>query len=304
MNQAFSENSVVSGRNLCNKLWNVSRFIQGMVDEEESEQGYTDVLTDYKTENMGEDWICRELDRCRKMLEQDMAEYRFSEAVELLHSTVWDKYADWFVESQKIYKNVPLMKWTLEMLLVMLHPFAPFLTEAIWQNLSWTEGMIIEAQWPSELSYDPISAENFERLMAVIQEIRGTLQRLPEAHKGKKYGVLYGDDGLVDDNSLLVKFLARVPSVNSCEGAPRGLRLALANHEVYLDVPEKVVADYREALTEQILEVGRELDGLNARMMNPRYVERAPAALVKETRDQIKEKEALIERLKGQLEVI
>ena len=330
MNQAFSENSVVAGRNLCNKLWNVSRFIQGMVDEGEAEQGYTDVLAEYKTENMGEDWICRELDRCRKMLEQDMAEYRFAEAVELLHATIWDKYADWFVESQKIYKNVPLMKITLEMILVMLHPFAPFVTEAIWQNLSWTDGSIMDASWPKELgnskegevsrngdelvlnsendtfelSYDPISAENFERLVMIVKEIRGTIQRLPGAVKNKKYGVLYGDDILVDDNSLLVKFLARVPSVLPCDGTPKGLRLALANHEVYLDVPEKVVVQYKESLTEQILKVGRELDGLNARMMNPQYVERAPAGLVKETRDQIKEKEQLIERLKGQLEVI
>jgi valyl-tRNA synthetase len=304
MNQAFSENSVVSGRNLCNKLWNISRFIQGLVDEQTEEQGYSDVLTDYQTENMGEDWICRELNRCRSILEQDMAEYRFSEAVEVLYSTIWDKYADWFVESQKLYKNIPLLKATLEMILIMLHPFAPFVTETIWQNLSWTEGMIISEKWPSELTYDSISATNFESLVAVVTEIRSTLQRLPVAHKGKKYSVLYGDDAIVDDNSLLVKFLAHVPAVVPCDGQPRGLRLALANHELYLDVPPEVVTAYREALTERILAVGREVDALNARMMNPRYVERAPAGLVAETRTQLADKQALIERLKAQLELI
>ena len=86
--------------------------------------------------------------------------------------------------------------------------------------------------------------------------------------------------------------------------APRGLRLALANRELYLDVPEKVVRDYKDALEERILSVGRELDALNLRMSNPNYVERAPAHLVKETTDQIKEKEALISRLKTELEII
>ena len=304
MNQAFSENSVVSGRNLCNKLWNISRFIQGLVDEQTEEQGYSDVLGELKTENMGEDWICRELDRCRSMLEQDMAEYRFAEAVEVLYSTIWDKYADWFVESQKLYKNVPLLKATLEMILIMLHPFAPFVTEAIWQNLSWTEGMVVEQVWPEKLAYDPISAENFEKVVEVVSEVRSTLQSLPGANKGKKYGLLYGDDALVDDNSLLVKFLARVPSIASTEGQPRGLRLALANHELYLDVPSSVVSEYKEALTERILAVGREVDALEARMRNPRYVERAPAGLVAETRTQLLDKQALVERLKGQLEVI
>ena len=109
---------------------------------------------------------------------------------------------------------------------------------------------------------------------------------------------------MVDDNTLLVKYLSRVPAIASTNGQPRGLRLALAGHELYLDVPTDVVTKYRDSLEEKILAVGRELDGLNARMMNPAYVERAPAELVKETRDAISEKEDLISRLKQQLEVI
>ena len=253
---------------------------------------------------MGEDWICRELNRCREQITQCMSEYRFAEAVEILYSTIWDKYADWFVESQKIYHNTSLLKATLESILVMLHPFAPFVTEAIWQNLSWTDGMIIDAEWPSKLEYDEISAENFERIRDVVSEIRAMNVSLSNVAKGKKFGLLYGDDSLVDDNTLLVKFLSRVPAIAPTNGSPRGLRLALAGHELYLDVPGDVVVAYRNELEEKILSIGRELDGLNARMMNPAYVERAPAALVKETRDAIAEKEGLIERLKQQLEVI
>ena len=294
MNQAFSENSVVAGRNLCNKLWNVARYIQSIVDE-------NDETTEYTTLSMGEDWICRELNECKEQIERGMKEYRFSEAVEVLYSTIWDKYADWFIESQKIYKNVPLLKKTLEMILIMLHPFAPFVTEAIWQNLSWTDGFVATAKWPSELKFDPISAVSFERLMDVVVEVRGTLQAIPG---GKKWGLLYGEDALVADNSLLIKTLAKVPFVSACEGTPKGIRLALPNDELYLDVPEKVVAEYKEALTARILAVGKELDALNARMMNPNYVDKAPAALVKETRDGIKEKEKLISHLKKELDVI
>ena len=343
MNQAFSENSVVSGQKLCNKLWNISRFIQGIVDDEVEEKGFSyanvDVVLEnegqagvsgldsdrygegsaihssesdsinpgqmqYTTNNMGEDWICRELNRCRETITQCMSEYRFAEAVEVLYSTIWDKYADWFVESQKIYKNTSLLKVTLESILVMLHPFAPFVTEAIWQNLSFTDGMIIDSEWPSVLEYDEISAENFERIRAVVSEIRATNVALSNVARGKKFGLLYGDDSLVDDNTLLVKFLSRVPSIASTNGSPRGLRLALAGHDLYLDVPTEVIEKYRAELEGRILAVGRELDGLNARMMNPAYVERAPAELVKETRDAIAEKEGLISRMKQQLEAI
>ena len=159
-------------------------------------------------------------------------------------------------------------------------------------------------EWPSRLRDDPISAENFERRMVVVSEVRRVSNELSEAAKGKKYALLYGDEALVDDNSLLVAALAPVTEVISCEGQPRGLRLALANHELYLDVPAEVVAKYREQLEARILAVGKELDALNARMMNPNYVDKAPAHLVKETRDGIAEKTALIERLKGELVAI
>lgn len=324
MNQAFSENSVVAGRNLCNKLWNVARFIQGMVDESHSgseeavemalAEGAAEIVNEgaviagaerpYSTDNMGEDWICRELTKCKEEVEDDFAAYRFSEAVETLYSTIWDKYADWFIESQKLYKNIPLLKMTLEMILKMLHPFAPFVTEAIWQSLSWTEGLLIVQKWPTRLKFDPVAAMNFESLMGVVSETRRVLTDLSGVSKGKKWALLYGDDALVDDNSLLVTSLTGLSSVISCEGQPRGLRLALANHELYLDVPPEVVAEYKAKLEERVLAVGRELDALNMRMLNPRYVEKAPAELVKQTRDGIAEKTALIERLKQELTVI
>mgnify|MGYP000957310192 FL=1 len=329
LNQAFSEKSVISGRNLCNKLWNISRFVQGIVDDEEKEKGFSEtdisVVLDedagsavhqtesdsinpevyqYTTNNMGEDWICREINQARGVLEQCMAEYRFSEAVETIYELIWDKYADWFLESQKLFKNISLLKVSLESILIMLHPFAPFVTEAIWQNLSWTDGMIIDQMWPSLMNFDLISGENFERLIEVVSNIRGMETALAKFNRGKKFTLLVGEDILVNDNLLLVKFLSRVPAISSTNGAPRGLRLAIANHELYLDVPERVIVDYKDELENKILAIGKELDNLNARMMNPRYVEKAPAGLVRETRNSIVEKEELIEKMKSQLNII
>ena len=328
MNQAFSENSVIAGRNLCNKLWNISRLIQSIVDDDEnassrsirddgsvrSEEPRNDgrdeafreerISSSYVTDNMGEDWICREINDCLNQVESSMKNYRFAEAIEVLYQTIWDKYADWFLESQKIFKNTGLLKQTLETILIALHPFAPFVTEAIWQNLSWTDGFIATAKWPNKLKFDPISAAEFESLISVVSEVRGTLQALPGTNNAKKYSLLYGNDSLVEDNLMLIRTLTKVPAINSLDGQPRGLRLALVNHELYLDVPEKVVTEYKDALTDKILSVGRELDALNARMMNPNYVNKAPEHLVKETKDQIKEKESLISRLKTQLELI
>ena len=296
MNQAFSEQSVIAGRNLCNKLWNVSRFIQEIVDAADDQ-----VATSVSNDNPGEDWILREINEAKWQIESQMKNYRFSEAVETLYSLIWDKYADWFVETEKIYKNAELLKVTLQAILKMLHPFAPFVTEAIWQNLSFTDGFLIAERWPSDFEFDSISAENFEKLQNVVTTTRSTLQALRDAHKGFSKSdtvMLYGDDSLVDDNQVLVQKLTGVSVVVSAEGQPRGLRLPVANHEVYLDISAEIVSDYAESLEKKILAVGRELDSLNMRMMNPNYVDKAPAELVNETRKLIAEKEELIERLK------
>jgi valyl-tRNA synthetase len=298
MNQAFSEAAVIAGRNLCNKLWNISRLIQGVVDESDSSSEGSSLP--YTTDNAGEDWICRELSECNRQLHKLMAEYRFAEAEELLYSTIWDKYADWFIESQKLSKNVPLLKVTLENILVMLHPFAPFATETIWQNLSWTEGMLITQKWPQELKYDAVSARTFVDVQELIREARRVLQVLPGS---ETWPLLYGDDQLVADNTMLIQFMTRVPEV-VCTDELRGVRLALNGHELYLAVNEEIVTKYRDNLQAKILAVGREANTLNLRLSNPNYVAKAPKELVEETRKTLEEKEALIERLKGELEVV
>lgn len=309
MNQAFSENSVVMGRNLCNKLWNISRFVQGMVEENPEIameiDSAKDLLQDgYETKNMGEDWIMREIGAASHTLTKMIDEYRFAEAVDVLYELIWNKYADWFLESQKIYKNIPLLKRSLEMILVMLHPFAPFVTEAIWQNLSWTNGMIAVEKWPSGVKFDPISADQFETLMVAVVEVRRALNELSGALNGKKCGLLFGNSSLIDDNSLLVQFLTKVAFVMSHEGAPRGMRLPIANMELYLDVSPEVVASYKAGLEERILAVGREIDLLNTRLMNPRYVDKAPIELVNETRKQLAEKEEMLAKLRAEMVAI
>ena len=332
MSQAFSEESVVASRNLCNKLWNIARLIDSWVSAANDERPNTTAESDtcsgicpipqtpavrnttvtkqasqqptYDTDSMGEDWICCELNALTRSLEHNLKTYRFSEAVESIYTTIWDKYADWFIESQKIFNNLPLIKRTFEHLLIVAHPFMPFVTETIWQTLSWTSGLLIQQQWPQKLKFDPISAEQFERLKDAISETRRVLAGLKDAVHGVKIGLLYGDDGLIADNAELVRFLTHTDSISPTNGTPRGIRLAVPGRELYLDVSDQILQTYKTALEKRILDVGHELSSLEARMLNPSYVEKAPPHLVKQTRDGIAEKQALISRLKLELSVI
>jgi len=301
--QAFSTAAVVAGRNLCNKLWNIARFVQNIVDEsgDTFDANLHDApqlhFTKVKATNMGEDWIIREIEEAEEKVEKLIKEYRFAEAQELIYDLIWNRYADWFLESQKIFKNIPLLKKSLEHLVLMLHPFAPFLTESIWQSLSWTWGMAIAQGMPGKLDFSPAKAAEFDDLKVIISEVRKTLTALQLPNKPTLY---YRDDSVIEGDQLLVRSLARVAAVTHTD-QPIGKRLALHDHEAYLDIPDKAIKAHRKALEARILSLGKEIDTLNARLDNPSYIGKAPAKLVQQTKDTLAEKQVVLKRLEDEL---
>ena len=297
VNQAFSTSKVVASRNLCNKLWNISRLIQQIVDENPTDDSTVEL------KNYGENWICNQINQANREVQKMLDHYRFAEAGDLLYDLIWNKYADWFLESQKLWKNTNLLKSTLEQILTMLHPFAPFVTETIWQNLSWTNGMLIVNEWPKTYKVDQERVANFEELIDIVTNIRSHFQSLPGANS---YPIAFHDDELVYRNQLLIQHLTKAPCVPQINGQEAsGLRLAIQNHNnIYLQIPEDIHAKYKANLEDRILKLGREINTLQARLDNPRYVEKAPTELVEESRLALHDKQKLLDNMKAELELV
>ena len=297
VNQAFSTSKVIASRNLCNKLWNISRLIQQIVDENPTNDSTVEL------KNYGENWICHQINQANREVQKMLDHYRFAEAGDLLYDLIWNKYADWFLESQKLWKNTNLLKSTLEQILTMLHPFAPFVTETIWQNLSWTNGMLIVNDWPKTYKVDQERVANFEELIDIVTNIRSHFQSLPGANS---YPIAFHDDELVYRNQLLIQHLTKAPCVPQIEGkTATGLRLAIQNHNnIYLQIPEDIHAKYKANLEDRILKLGREINTLQARLDNPRYVEKAPVELVEESRLALHDKQKLLDNMKAELELV
>ena len=296
INQAFSTSKVIASRNLCNKLWNIARLIQQLVDD--NPKGDKKLTID----NYGEDWICYQINQANKEIQKLLANYRFAEAGDLLYDLIWNKYADWFIESEKLWKDTTLLKSTLEQILIMLHPFAPFVTETIWQTLSWTNGMLITQNWPEPYQVDAKKVKKFDELKEIIINIRSHFQSLPGA---VSYPIAFDDDQLMYANQLLVQHLTKAPCVPKISTDElSGLRLAIPNHNIYLQIPEDILNKYKHNLEDRILKLGSEINTLDARLSNPNYVKKAPKELVDETRDQLKTKQDLLEKMKAELRLI
>ena len=295
VNQAFSTSKVVASRNLCNKLWNISRLIQDLVDNNPSDDPII-------CASNGEDWICHQINQTNKQLQKLLDNYRFAEAGDLIYDLIWNKYADWFLESEKLWKNTPLLKSTLEQVLIMFHPFAPFVTETIWQTLSWTKGMLITAQWPTPYKVNAKQVKSFNELIVIVTNIRSHFQNLPGA---KAYPIAFYDDQLMYANRLLIQHLTKAPCVPETDKKDiSGLRLAIANHNIYLQIPAEVLEEHKHNLEDRILKLGQEINTLEARLRNKKYVEKAPKELVAETREQLAEKETLIDKMKAELKLV
>ena len=279
------------------KDWNISRLIQDMVDNAEQPNGEVETISN------GEDWICREINKTNKEIQKLVAKYRFAEAGDAIYDLIWNKYADWFLEGEKLWKNVPLLKTTLEQILIMLHPFAPFVTETIWQALSWTDGMCITQNWPSELKFSATKAAKFEELMIIVTNIRSHFQSLPGAGS---YPVAFYDDKLVYDNQLLIQHYTKAPGVPEIKPEDaKGLHLAIADHpNIYLEIPADIHAKYKANLEERILGLGKEIDVLETRLRNPNYVKKAPKELVDETKQQLETKQHLLDDMKAEFELV
>lgn len=291
--QAFNTGKVVAARNFCNKLWNIARYTENLVG------GCTPAVSP-QLQSLADHWIARQLDEAAQSLDRQIATYHFAEAGETIYHTVWDDVADWYIEASKVEQNIDMNAYVLDTILRLTHPFAPFLTETIWQALPWHDTILASETMPDRLEYDDIAAAAFGRLKDLVSEARYVVSELPG---NKRYGLLYMDDSLVADNIELVKKLARATSVEYVDQA-RGLRLAASGRDVWLDIDDETLYEHQANLEKRLAEERQHIRTLEARLANDNYVAKAPPALVEESRKTLREKQELITRLQNELQVV
>ncbi len=291
--QAFNTGKVVAARNFCNKLWNIARYTESLVSDR------TPTVSP-QLQSLADHWIARQLDEAAQSLDRQIATYHFAEAGETIYHTVWDDVADWYIEASKVEQNIDMNAYVLDTMLRLTHPFAPFLTETIWQALPWHDTILASETMPDRLEYDDIAAAAFGRLKDLVSEARYVVSELPG---NKRYDLLYMDDSLVADNIELVKKLARVTSVEHVDQA-RGLRLAASGRDVWLDIDDETLYEHQANLEKRLAEERQHIRTLETRLANDNYVAKAPAALVEESRKTLREKQELIARLQNELQVV
>jgi valyl-tRNA synthetase len=295
-----------------NKIWNASRFAMMHIDTALSAAKPID-RDELKSV---ERWILSRLNETTKSVNKALSDYRYDEASNAIYQFFWHEFCDWYIEmvkpvllgrhgseaGQQRAKRVLLE--VLDRSLRLLHPFMPFITEEIWQKLGGVEPSIMVALYPAaEEMFEDIEAERMVRaVQAMITAVRNA--RAERGFTPKDRFKLYvrcegRDSGFFEDYSYLLMDLARLTDVIINGEPPAG-----AHHDVVegftisIEFPEKVVTKEQQERAQRELEKSRkELESLDAKLVNEQFMKNAPPAIVEGARARQAELRARIEKL-------
>lgn len=290
INRPYDESKTIAGRNFANKLWNIARFIQDKIgDSSVKPQPIAKTLADH--------WVLTKLQHLSQEMSADLDKYRFAESYEKLYHTVWNDYADWYIEAAKTDSNNELLAYTLEVILKLAHPFAPFVTETIWQTLPWQkDSLLITQAWPKLDTNHDNSYRKFEQIKDLVSEIR-----LITSEIGVLKPVLYHDNSdLVADNHELIKHFAKLGSIEA-KAHEDGVKLLSTKDSVWLGIDKKEIQKYGDKLHQKEEELAKLVANFKSRLANKSYVANAPKQIVEQTKTQLSEAEEQLEQTKEQI---
>ncbi|MDB5171222.1 MAG: valS [Candidatus Saccharibacteria bacterium] len=284
--QRVGRTKILTNRNFCNKLWNIARFIEDTIGDNPDREGAKPI-------SAADHWIVGKLDEAQTKISNDLDKYRFSEAYDTLYHFIWDDFADWYIEASKVEPNKPLLAYLLESVLLLTHPFAPFVTETIWQTLAWEADSILASRELKDIiDHDKKSAADFTEIQAIVSETRFILKAL----KASGVTLYYNDAPFIWENAGTIKRLARLQDVTETEEGT-GVYLTSTKHRSWLDIDARTAQAYLKELQIKQGQQAAAITQLENRLGNENYVKNAPREVVDETKQQLQDAKDLLATL-------
>jgi len=306
-------------RNFGTKLWNATRFAQ--MNGCARAAGYEPAAVKATLNR----WIVGETARTEKAVTAALADCGFDEAASVLYRFIWNVYCDWYVELAKPILNgsdaaakaetQATAAWVLDVILKLLHPVMPFLTEELWEKTAELGaprdhgGFLMTARWP-ELSQDlidPAADAEIGLIVEAISEGRSVRQELnvPPSARPPLLVVEASPDqrAVLEAAGPLIAQLLRVSEVRAADAAPPGaIPYVVAGATFALPVAEFIdLAAERARLSKEIGALASEASKLEKKLGNADFVARAPEEVVEENRERLADAQAARDKLAAAL---
>ncbi|QAA76474.1 MAG: Valyl-tRNA synthetase [Candidatus Bipolaricaulis sibiricus] len=312
---SFSMRQVDEARNFQNKLWNMARFILTNTEDLPPE-----AVLDGRTLAPEDRWLRSRLSRVVDKVRTELDRYNFHLATDALYHFVWHELCDWYVELAKLRLQGEdaearttcqlVLREALEIVVRLLHPIMPFLTEELWGHMGGT-GMLARADFPRSRPEwnDPEAERQLDRLMQLVREVRAVRAEVGVPAGTEVDLVLVSGAGAEDLATLFapaVRRLARAATVRYTPGAPppAGAARGVAG-EVAFFLPVGDLVDWgavRERVRRDLEKTTAELDRLEGRLANPQFRGKAAPEVVAKAEAEAAELRARRARLERYLE--
>jgi len=290
-------------RNFATKLWNAARFC-----EANGISASTSLAAPAASLPVNR-WIIGEVTDTVAAMEKAFAAFRFDDAANAIYSFAWDRFCDWYLELIKgsiDEETKAVAGWVLDQILVMLHPFMPFITEELWTGLGDRAGYpLITAKWPEpQAQRDTQASADIDWLIKLVGELRGAKAELglpPGARLTAHFPASL--KGRTDTLAAQLDRLARLDAIRF-DPAPAGASAQLVVEGETITVPLEGVIDIaaeRDRLSKALAAAVKERDSLAGRLANPNFVERAKPEAVDKARADHDAKAAEADRLTAAL---
>ena len=306
----FDEKQIEEGRNFATKLWNVARFRQMHGPSDVTPKIDNQTLSIYALE------LLTRLNETIDAIEAAYHEYQFNTVAQRLYDFVWSDYCDWFVEAAKteIFGSdeakkksaLAVMDFVLSAILRLLHPFMPHITEELWSLLDFGEGSIQFALRPERICLDDVRdlAGKRQLVSAIYQTIQAgrnlrAESKLPTNRK-IRFILRTGEKLISSQIPTLTRLLnAEEVELDPNYQAPAGNPVAVTPlGEIFLTVAAADRAGERQRLDKEITRIEVEMRAVEEKLGNKSFVDRAPAAVVEEHRQRLKDFSLQLEKLK------
>ncbi len=276
-------------RNFATKLWNATRFCQS------NGIGASTSIAAPKATHAVNRWIIGEVVQTKQALDTALADLRFDAAANTIYHFVWDRFCDWYIELVKgnfDEETRVVAGWALDQILVMLHPFMPFITEELWSKQGdRADYPLITAKWVDpQAEVDAEAKAEIDWLIALTSAIRTAKNELGIAPGAKLEAFCPAPSALaksvVEANAGAIERLARLTAIHFAE-APAGAAMQIAAGEDALVIPLEGVIDIeaeKTRLSKALEASAKEAKSLEGRLSNANFVERAKPEAVEKAR--------------------
>jgi len=302
----MDEKRVEGYRNFATKLWNAARFLQanGVAASTSHEAPHAEAPVNR--------WIIAETVATVQAIDTAMSELRFDAAANAIYHFVWDQFCDWYIELTKgsmDEETRAVAGWAFDQILVMLHPFMPFITEELWNLTGSRKTELIVARWPQALyAVDSEAQGEIDWLIRLIGAMRTARTEL-NVPPGAKLSVVVHDAAeetrrRIDRQGAALARLGRVESLSFGDSVTGGAAQIVVDEATFILPLEGVIdiAAEKARLAKALAAAEKERDSLSGRLSNPSFVEKAKPEAVAKAREDHGEKAAEAERLKAALE--